>query len=213
MFFLHAYAEFAGGIREIRHKQGTGCADGDCRRLTGDIDAELPQQPQTAAVGLDVAFLEHPQCVERVFALGRRERGQVLHLVRVEEAVGNIGFEGAALLNVHADRVVAHRTDCPCSGMRQAEMNIRRGGQIRLAVLVRGNVERTRHGRTAKTDCLIQQQGSGEALLTGDAVQAVDICQPRGGQAGTKRNIHNIDGRGGQGEKMGQSNAPLATFM
>ena len=131
----------------------------------------------------------------------------------MEEAVGNIGFEGAALLNVYADRVVAHRTDCPCGGMRQAEMNIRRGGQIRLAVLVRGNVERARHGRTAKADCLIQQQGSGEALLTGGAVQAVDIRQPRGGQAGTKRNIHNIGGRCGQGEKMGQSNAPLATFM
>ena len=88
-------------------------------------------------------------------------------------------------------------------------MNIRRGGQIRLAVLVRGNVERARHGRTAKADCLIQQQGSGEALLTGGAVQAVDIRQPRGGQAGTKRNIHNIGGRCGQGEKMGQSNACL----
>ena len=95
MFFLHAYAEPVGGIGEIRHKQGAGCADGDCRRLTGDIYAELPQQPQTAAVGLDVAFLECPQRVERVFALGRRERGQVLHLIGVEEAVGNIGFEGA----------------------------------------------------------------------------------------------------------------------
>lgn len=213
MFFLHAYAEPVGRIGEIRHKQGAGCADGDCRRLTGDIYAELPQQPQTAAVGLDVAFLERPQRVERVFALGRRERGQILHFIEVEEAVGNIGFEGAALLNVYADRVVAHRTDCPCGGMRQAEMNIRRGGQIRLAVLVRGNVERARHGRTAKADCLIQQQGSGEALLTGGAVQAVYIRQPRGGQAGTKRNIHNIGGRCGQGEKMGQSNAPLATFM
>ena len=38
--------------------------------------------------------------------------------------------------------------------MRQAEMNIRRGGQIRLAVLVRGNVERARHGRTAKEMCI-----------------------------------------------------------
>ena len=81
MFFLHAYAEPVGGIGEIRHKQGAGCADGDCRRLTGDIYAELPQQPQTAAVGLDVAFLERPQRVERVFALGRRERGQILHLI------------------------------------------------------------------------------------------------------------------------------------
>ena len=128
MFFLHAYAEPVGGIGKIRHKEGTGCADGDCRRLTGDIYAELPQQPQTAAVGLDVAFLERPQRVERVFALGRRERGQVPYLVRMEEAVGNIGLEGAALLNVYADRMVAHRTDCPCSGMRQAEMNSRHGG-------------------------------------------------------------------------------------
>ena len=48
MFFLHAYAELVGGIGEIRHKQGAGCADGDCRRLTGDIYAELPQQPQTS---------------------------------------------------------------------------------------------------------------------------------------------------------------------
>ena len=57
MFFLHAYAEPVGGIGEIRHKQGAGCADGDCRRLTGDIYAELPQQPQTAAVAhlLDLA--------------------------------------------------------------------------------------------------------------------------------------------------------------
>ena len=70
MFFLHAYAELVGGIGEIRHKEGARCADGDCRRLTGDIYAELPQQPQTAAVGLDVAFLERPQRVERVFALG-----------------------------------------------------------------------------------------------------------------------------------------------
>ena len=58
MFFLHAYAELVGGIGKIRHKEGAGCADGDCRRLTGDIYAELPQQPQTAAVSLDVAFLE-----------------------------------------------------------------------------------------------------------------------------------------------------------
>ena len=213
MFFLHTYAEPVGGIGEIRHKEGAGCADGDCRQLTGDIYAELPQQPQTAAVGLDVAFLERPQRVERVFALGRRERGQVLHLIGVEEAVGNIGLEGAALLNVYADRMVAHRTDCPCSGMRQAEMNIRRGGQIRLAVLVRGNVERARHERETAAHRLVQQQGSGEALLTGGAVQAVDISQPCGGQAGTKRNAHNIGGRCGQGKKVGQSNAPLATFM
>ena len=45
MFFLHAYAELVGGIGKIRHTEGAGCADGDCRRLTGAIYAELPQQP------------------------------------------------------------------------------------------------------------------------------------------------------------------------
>ncbi len=93
MFFLHAYAEFVGGIGEIRHKQGAGCADGDCRRLTGNIYSELPQQPQTAAVGLDVAFLERPQRVERVFALGGRERGQILHLVGVKKRSAILGLK------------------------------------------------------------------------------------------------------------------------